>query len=127
MAPPDRVDLSAPLDQRDYSRRTLLASERTYLAWWRTGLTALTVALAAARVVPELAGSEVRWPYVVLGVGFALLGVLCLVYGELRRAALDRAIRQGAFEPPSRVVSFALSAGGALLGLGILAVVVVGP
>lgn len=33
------------------SRRTLLANERTYLAWWRTGLTTLTVALAVARVV----------------------------------------------------------------------------
>ena len=32
----------------DYTHRTLLANERTYLAWWRTGLTALTVALAAA-------------------------------------------------------------------------------
>jgi len=47
----DRGQHEGPLDPRDYSCRTLLANERTYLAWWRTGLTTLTVALAVARVV----------------------------------------------------------------------------
>ena len=55
----------------DPVRRTHLAVERTYLAWWRTGLTAFAVALATARVVPELANSKVQWPYTVLGIGFA--------------------------------------------------------
>lgn len=32
----------------DASRRTYLAGERTQLAWWRTGLTALAVALGLA-------------------------------------------------------------------------------
>ncbi len=44
----------------DATRRTRLANERTELAWWRTGLTALAVALAIGRVVPELNGSAVR-------------------------------------------------------------------
>jgi uncharacterized membrane protein YidH (DUF202 family) len=35
----DRGQHEGPLDPRDYSCRTLLANERTYLAWWRTGLT----------------------------------------------------------------------------------------
>ena len=35
MEPPDQV--------ADASRRTYLAGERTYLAWWRSGLTALAV------------------------------------------------------------------------------------
>jgi putative membrane protein len=34
-------------DAQDATRRTLLANERTYLAWWRTGLTSLAVSLAA--------------------------------------------------------------------------------
>ena len=32
---------------QDATRRTRLANERTYLAWWRTGLTSLAVSLAA--------------------------------------------------------------------------------
>jgi uncharacterized membrane protein YidH (DUF202 family) len=32
----------------DATRRTRLANERTYLAWWRTGLTALAYARARA-------------------------------------------------------------------------------
>ena len=43
-------------------RRTRLAVERTYLAWWRTGLTAYAVALATARLVPDIANSKHHWP-----------------------------------------------------------------
>jgi putative membrane protein len=39
---------------RDATRRTRLANERTYLAWWRTGLTALAVSFGAGRLLPEL-------------------------------------------------------------------------
>src|SRR5215207_9302116 len=56
----------------DATRRTRLANERTYLAWWRTGLTAFAVSLGAGKLVPALT-DETRWPYVVVGVGFALL------------------------------------------------------
>src|SRR5277367_6093930 len=40
----------------DATRRTRLANERTYLAWWRTGLAAFAVSLAAGRLVPAIAG-----------------------------------------------------------------------
>jgi putative membrane protein len=36
----------------DATRRTRLANERTYLAWWRTGLTALAVGIGIGRIVP---------------------------------------------------------------------------
>jgi putative membrane protein len=58
----------------DATRRTRLATERTELAWWRTGLTALAVALGVGRVVPELGHGGARWPYVVADVGFAIWG-----------------------------------------------------
>ena len=51
----DPYDLERPIDPRDFTRRTLLANERTYLAWWRTGITSIATALAAARLVPQLA------------------------------------------------------------------------
>jgi uncharacterized membrane protein YidH (DUF202 family) len=41
----------------DASRRTRLANERTYLAWMRTSLTALAVAVGAGKIVPGSASS----------------------------------------------------------------------
>jgi putative membrane protein len=110
-------DPRRPLDPRDYSRRTLLANERTYLAWWRTGLTTLTVALGAARVVPELADTRHQWAYTAVGVAFAVVGVVCIAYGERRRRAVDAAVRQGAFAPLDGRMSAAITAAGVVLGV----------
>ena len=103
-------------ETRDASRRTRLANERTYLAWWRTGLTAFAVALAAAKIIPELA-DVTRWPYAILGVGFALLGVLCVGYGERRRREVERAVREGRFVPTHDGIALVLAGGGVILGL----------
>lgn len=111
-------------DSDDYTHRTLLANERTYLAWWRTGLTALTVALAAARLIPELGKVHHRWPYTLVGAGFALLGTTCLVYAERRRVSVDRSVRRGEFTGPESWVTHVLAVGGALLGLALLAIIV---
>ncbi|WP_051471247.1 YidH family protein [Patulibacter minatonensis] len=116
-----------PLDPRDYSRRTLLANERTFLAWWRTGLTALAAALAAARVVPELADADHRWPYSLLGVACAIAGVVAITYGHRRRKAVEDGLRTGTFPPMSPVVTGVLSGLGVLIGVGMLALIVVGP
>jgi putative membrane protein len=114
-----------PLDPRDYSRRTLLANERTYLAWWRTGLTALAAALAAARVVPELADAEHRWPYTVLGVLCAVAGIVAVAYGHRRRIQVDEAVRRGEFPPADgrivgAITGLALAAGAITLVLVVL-------
>jgi putative membrane protein len=112
-----------PLDPRDFSRRTLLANERTYLAWWRTALTMFTVALATARVVPELSHVRVQWPYTVVGVACAVAGALCAGYAERRRAAVSRAIREGEFAEASAVMTTGLAAFGVLLGLAVAALI----
>jgi len=101
----------------DASRRTRLAGERTELAWWRTGLTSLAVAVAVSRVVPELAGTSRRWPYVAAGVCFALYGVAVIAYGSLRRRDLDRALTEGRFPETHRAVQGAIALSGILLGL----------
>lgn len=101
----------------DATRRTLLASERTELAWWRTGLTALAVALAVGRIVPGLDASSQRWPYVVAGICFALYGVAVVLYGSIRRGTVERALVAGRFPSPPRLAHAALAAGGVLLGL----------
>lgn len=115
-ASPDERETHAA-ELADATRRTLLANERTELAWWRTGLTALAVALAVGRVVPELNHTSLRWPYVVAGVGFALWGILALSYGSARRASIDRVLETGRFPEPPRWALRALSAGGIALGL----------
>ena len=69
----------------DGLRRTWLASERTYLAWLRTGLASFAVSIGVGKVVPALTGGA-QWPYAVLGVAFALLGVGLVGYGALHLA-----------------------------------------
>jgi len=101
----------------DATRRTRLASERTELAWWRTGLTALAVALAVGRVIPELDRGLARWPYDLAGACFALYGVAGIAYGSRRRSAMERALNEGRFPEESRYAHAALAGGGVVLGL----------
>jgi putative membrane protein len=115
------------LDPRDYSRRTLLANERTYLAWWRTGLTTLAVALACARVVPELSNTGTTWPYTIVGAGFAVLGVICIAYGERRRLAVRDAIRRGEFAEIGSGMSLLLTGAGVGLGIAITVLILINP
>ena len=114
------------LDERDYSRRTLLANERTFLAWWRTGLTALTAGIAAAQVVPRLADTEHRWAYTVLGAMLAAVGTVALGYAQWRRVTSDRAIRRGDFAEASQVVTTLLTAVMVVVGIGLFLLIVLG-
>ena len=75
---------------------TRLANERTYLAWWRTGLTSLAVGIAAGRVVPALT-DEAQWPYTIVGIGFALLGIGLIGYASIRHRQVERALARGEF------------------------------
>jgi putative membrane protein len=118
-------DPDRPIDPRDYTRRTLLANERTYLAWWRTGITAIATALAAARVVPELSHVKHQWPYTVLGVGFALIGLVCFAYGHLRRLRVEQAVREGNFSDLSHTVTLVISIGGVVLAAGLIILIVI--
>ena len=72
----------------DATRRTRLATERTYLAWWRTGLTCLAVGFGAGRLVPDLSQGT-NWPFEVIGVAFALVGVGFIVYGYVRQKQVE--------------------------------------
>ena len=101
----------------DAIRRTRLANERTYLAWWRTGLTALAVSLAAGKVVPDLTKTTSPWPYEALGAGFALLGVACIAYGLRRERQVERALLRGEFVPADPAMALGLTTAGVLLGL----------
>jgi putative membrane protein len=89
--PPDGGNFD---EHRDATRRTRLANERTYLAWWRTGLAAFAVSLGAGRLVPAVAGGP-QGLYSVVGVIFAVLGLLLIAYGRQRGRQVDEAISEG--------------------------------
>ncbi|HXV04982.1 MAG TPA: hypothetical protein VFP23_03665 [Solirubrobacterales bacterium] len=55
--------------------------------------------------------------YVVAGVGFALYGIAVIAYGSARRADVEQALAQGRFPAPPRFGHGALLAGGLVLGL----------
>jgi inner membrane protein YidH len=111
-------------DVADATRRTRLANERTYLAWWRTGLTTLAVAIGAGKIVPELTDTA-RWPSVLLGSAYALVAVALLVLGQRRFAHVEAALDRGEFVPLSRRQSSLLAAGGVALAVATLVFVVV--
>jgi putative membrane protein len=108
---------ATPAEAVEATRRTRLASERTELAWWRTGLTALAVALAVGRVIPSLDHNSAQWPYDIAGICFALYGLAVIGYGSLRRGAMEHALAEGRFPDPPRHAHAALALSGVALGL----------
>src|SRR4051812_21886951 len=76
----------------DQARRTSMAAERTWLAWWRTALAASAGALAIGRFAPELL-HVAAWPYVALGCGYASLAVALWLVGAQRQRELEHALR----------------------------------
>jgi putative membrane protein len=99
----------------DATRRTRLANERTYLAWWRTGLTAFAVSIGSGKLVPVLA-SGATWPYTVIGIGFAIVGVFCSGYALRRYREVEDAVRRAEFAPPDDRLVALLSGVGLALG-----------
>jgi putative membrane protein len=100
----------------DATRRTRLANERTYLAWWRGGLTALAVSLGAGAIAPDLTSGS-RWPFVALGVGFGGLALAFIGYGVVRHRDVERAIDRGGFAPLGRGAAAAFGLVGIVLAL----------
>jgi putative membrane protein len=111
-------------EARDATRRTRLANERTYLAWWRTGLTSFAVAIGAGKLIPALA-DVASWPYTVLGVGFAVLGIAFVAYGFRRQMLVERAVRRGEYVRPDERLIAVLAAVGVVLGVFLAVLVVV--
>jgi putative membrane protein len=110
----------------DATRRTYLANERTYLAWWRTGITSLAASIGVGRVVPSLT-HQTRWPYVILGIGFALIGIATIGYGLRRQREVEEAVRTGEFRHANPQVLLLLTGAGMILGVLLLVVVVLEP
>jgi inner membrane protein YidH len=107
----------------DATRRTRLASERTYLAWWRTALAAFAVSLGVGKVVPELtSGSSAG--YEVVGVGYAVLGIAFLGYGYHRQRQQEAELEEGRFVPLGPTAALVFAIAGIVLGIATVIVVV---
>lgn len=102
---------------------TRLANERTYLAWWRTGLTSLAVGIGAGRIIPAVT-DEAQWPYTIIGIGFALLGIGLIGYATIRHRQVERALARGEFVSPGDRAVIAFTGAGVVLGLIVLAVLI---
>jgi putative membrane protein len=109
----------------DATRRTRLANERTYLAWWRTGLAAFAVSIGAGRLVPALAGGP-QALYSVTGVLFAVIGILVILYGRKRGRDVDAAISEGRYQRADDRVLALLAGLAAIGGLLLIVLILVG-
>ena len=106
MPPPRATDHAGPADEPrevpavdlDQARRTSMAAERTWLAWWRTALAASVGALGVGRLAPELL-DVAAWPYVMLGCLYGTLAVGLLIVGAQRQRELEHALRTGGHVP----------------------------
>jgi putative membrane protein len=126
MTEPDRPGEPPPTPSppaTDVAQRTSMAAERTWLAWWRTALTATAGSLAVGRLAPELL-DVAPWPYVVLGAGYAGLAVGMLVIGARRQRELQRALDSDSQAPLSFPVVTVFTVGGVLLALTTVVLVV---
>ena len=110
-------------ETKDATRRTRLANERTYLAWWRTGLTCLAVSVGVGRLVPGVA-NVTSWPYEALGVGYGVFGIAFMVVAHLRVRTVERAVDRGEFARMDGRIAFALLAAGGALGVATILLIV---
>ena len=118
-----RGDQAAPYGA-SAPRRTWLAAERTYLAWLRTGLGAVGVALAVGRVVPALIGGS-RVAYAVLGAGYGVLGAFIIAYALLRARRIDAALAVDAPVAPDWWAIVVVTAMGLALAVATVVMVLV--
>jgi uncharacterized membrane protein YidH (DUF202 family) len=91
-------EIPLPASELDQARRTSMAAERTWLAWWRSALAATAGALAVGRFAPQLL-DVAPWPYVLLGCGYAAIAIGLLVVGAQRQRDLEHALRTGGHTP----------------------------
>jgi len=102
----------------------MLAAERTQLAWWRTGFAVLAVGLAVGKIIPQLSGDEVIWPYTVIGVGFGLFAVALTLQGTRRRHDVEQSLRTGEPVQTNHLVQWALTVSATVLALATTAMII---
>jgi putative membrane protein len=106
-------------------RRTWLAAERTFLAWWRTGLAASVAALGVGRLLPEVIEGA-TWPFVLLGLGYGGVAFGIFAAGAHRQRQIESGLKAEEFRPLGRGIVDLLSLAGALLTIATMVLIAVG-
>jgi inner membrane protein YidH len=106
----------------DATRRTRLANERTYLAWWRTGATLLGLAIAVGRIAPDISDGA-AWPYELVGACFGLVGLAFILVGYRRAREIESALNEGRFAPLDATLTLWLSVAGFVLAAATIVLV----
>ena len=112
-------------DVVDATRRTRLASERTYLAWWRSALAAWAVSVGVGKLIPELSTSGKTFGFEAVGVGYAVLGLAFIVYGYRRQKQMEEALLEGRFVPFDNAALLGFTLAGVVLGVATLLVILI--
>lgn len=105
----------------DSRARSLLANERTFLAWVRTGLSMLTIGLAAAQFLSQEVDDTL--PIVTLfSLFLAVSGVLMIVTGGVQFARARDQINSSTYRSGTTAISLtvAVSVIAGLIGIGII-------
>ena len=108
------------------AQRMRLVYERTYLAWWRTGLAGIAAGFAVGRVLPEIVGGT-NWPYIALGTLLAASGLAAMVYGIVHYRELQAALREDREPHTGEGFVLALAAVGIVVGAASVVLVLLAP
>ena len=114
-----------PDGPRDASRRTHLANERTYLAWWRTGIAALAISFAAGGVLPQVSSSRKR-PLEAIAIAFAVVGIGAVVHGYRRHQQVEAALARGENAPLGARDALVFAGAAVLLGVAVIVFILTG-
>ena len=106
------------------SRRTVLAAERTWLAWWRTGIAVSGAAIAIGGLIPRLVDGS-RTPFVVLGAFYAALAGAVFIVAFVRHRQVTKALLEGKDVSNGEPYIVSLTVAGGLLALATLLIVAI--
>jgi len=118
----DVVHQGLPSSRREASRRTRLANERTYLAWWRTGLASFAVSIGIAKIVPAVTKGPSP-AYSALGAGFAVVGLGALLHGLVRHRQVEGSLSRGQDPPAGGTFHVGMTVAGLLLGVSMFVLI----
>ncbi len=92
----------------DPTRRTYLAQERTLLAWWRTALGTIGIAVAIGSLLPKVTHLP-KAPFIGLGAGYAALSLWFVLLGAYRQWTGEYALARRRYLGLNRGMLIALS------------------
>ena len=86
---------------------------------------AIFKSFGAGRLVPELTGGT-AWPYEVIGVAFAAVGIGFITQAFVRQKQVDEALARGDYAPFDDRAAIAFAVAGLLLGFATIVLVIAG-